>query len=425
MGVLVALSTMAAPQMGQRTRKALHRSQAPTEFVRKAPAKAPAQLNGETRTVEGNDLFVVPDEWFDLYMAFADYGVLDFEGGFAVGQYGVSGYLYVYDEDPAKWYGDFDPEDVELVVYDNSDPADEGTDLTVTSFKYEKTAKGDKMTGVATDKSGNTYNINLTFFAPEKANDTIQIVFEKEAYMSRESGLYYYSDNDKYAAQLLINTTKLEGSFVDADFNKQYTGVFTISGKDTVFTGVPFSAKADIKLQDGIYNISAELFSSYDSVLYQISMKYAKPTAKTTVQVNLDNALLEDETADYGYADMEAAPADSSYILSLSVNTDKLVGSYTDADLDLYYSFVKIGTQYYDIFEASFTVAANADGTYTYTGWLLATNSVKYEFVIKTAVNQAIDELRDGAKATKRLENGRLVIEKNGVKYDAVGTRTW
>ena len=422
LGVLIALGTMAAPLKGQRTR-GTHRSVAPAEFVRKAPTKTLAQLTGETRLVEGNDLFITKDEWFDLYMAFMDFGILDFEGG-SEGKYAVSGVMYVDDEDPAKWYGEYDPGDVEATIYDTTDPADEGTDVTFTSFKYEKTAKGDKVTGVATDEEGNTYNLLLTFFAPEKPNDTIKVVFADEALMTREDGTYFRAENDKYLVQLNLLTNKFEGSFTEADCNMLYTNVWKINGTDTAYTGKPFTVKADIKLVEGVYQINAELLACYDSILYQVSMKYTKPTAKTTVTVNLDNALLDNEDMEeYGYFDVQAAPADSSYVIALSVNSDKMVGSYTDADLDLYYSFVLIGTKYYDIFEAQFTVAANADGTYTYAGWLLATNSVKYEFTIKTAVGQGIEDVASGAKATKRFENGHLIIEKNGVKYDAVGTK--
>ena len=422
LGMIIALGAVAAPQFGMhadRTRKTI----APFEHVRKTPAKSPAQLNGETIAIEGNDLYVARSDYFDMMMAFAGYGMLDFQGGLK-GKYVVNGYIYVLDEDPSKWYGAYTADDLEIYVYDQTNEEDEGSELTMSSFLYEKTAKGDQVTAVGVDEKGNTYNIKLTFFAPETPNATVTIDFQDEAYFSRTSQdeFYFYNENDKYAAHMFINSEDIEGSYATDDFDKQYTGVFKIAGKDTVYMGVPFSSKADIKLADGVYTINAEFLASEDSVLYKVSMKYTKPYAKTTQQVTLQNALIQDYTEDYYALDMQAAPQDSSYVISLSVVTEKVEGNYALKDLDLYYSFVKIADNYYDIFDAEFSVAAGENNTYVYKGWLLATNYVKYEFTITTMPITAIEDFKaDKAGTVKFIEDGQMYILRDGKIYNMLG----
>ncbi len=422
LGLIIALGAFAAPQFGVRGDR-MHRSVTPFEHVRKAPAKAPAQLNGETITIEGNDLNIAPDSYFDMYMAFMGYGVLNFEGGFNCKK-AVFGYIFVTEEDPSKWYGEYTADDLEVYAYDPANESDEGTELTISSLKYENTAKGDQLVAVGTDAGGNTYNINLTFFAPEVPNATVNLDFEGEAYFSRMSldGFYFYADNDQYIASMYINSENIEGNFVSADFDRQYTGVYKIVGKDTIHLGAPFTSKADIKLVDGVYNIAAEFLTSADSVLYKVTMKFTKPYAKTTQQVNLQNALMADYIEDFGTVDMQAAPQDSAYVISLSVMTEKIVGNYALEDLDLYYSFVAVAGEFYDIFEAEFSIAAGENGTYIYKGWLLATNNVKYEFTISAEELTAVENFKaDKAGTVKFVEDGQMYILRDGKIYNMLG----
>ena len=107
----------------------------------------------------------------------------------------------------------------------------------------------------------------------------------------------------------------------------------------------------------------------------------------------------------------------------MALNKETLVGNYTEADLNTGYTAIYVNNERFAIASAEFSVAAGENGSYVLTGWLLAKNSVKYEFVIKTAEQstEGIENAKAAGKATKRIENGQLVIEQNGIRYNATG----
>ena len=311
MGLVVVLSMSAAPRKS-RVLNTTQRTHAQTEHVRRTAAKAPAALTDVSIAVTGNDLIVTYDENFWLMLAFAGQGIVDIYGGLN-GPYSIEGYMYTDKENPDEWYGSYDAEDLEIYVYDNNNPDDEGTELTnIMSFVYSKTAQGDKLSAVGESEDGSVYEIELTLYA----------------------------------------------------------------------------------------------------------------TADKTETVNLQNAELTNYTIEEGIAYLWAAPADSAYAIALTVYADELPGSYDRNDLDRYYSYIRIGKNtYYDIAAIEFKIDANADGSYTYSGWMLVTNNTKYEFTI-VAVEETtgIEGVQSTEHRTQKvLRNGMLFIEKNGKIFNAQG----
>ena len=63
------------------------------------------------------------------------------------------------------------------------------------------------------------------------------------------------------------------------------------------------------------------------------------------------------------------------------------------------------------------TLAADQAGEYTFT-WTYATNTLSITFPTATA----IENTNAAVKAVKMIENGQMIIIKNGVKYNAIGT---
>jgi len=67
--------------------------------------------------------------------------------------------------------------------------------------------------------------------------------------------------------------------------------------------------------------------------------------------------------------------------------------------------------------EADMSLVADKAGEYTFT-WTFETNTLVIEF----PATEGIDNTDAAIKAIKYFENGQLIIEKNGVKYNAQGT---
>ena len=67
--------------------------------------------------------------------------------------------------------------------------------------------------------------------------------------------------------------------------------------------------------------------------------------------------------------------------------------------------------------KGNLTLAADKAGEYIFT-WTYETNTLAITFPNATA----IDNIRVAGKAVKTIENGQMIIIKNGVKYNAIGT---
>lgn len=525
----IVLSASAAPRFGlTREAKGAKAQVSLTAPVRKAAPKAPAKLNGEVINIEANNL-AVDLSYFDLYLQYLGYGFFQIEGG--TDEYAVSAELYTSDE---NYYTTYSTADESIALSVNE------TALTVSSAELRSTEKGDQFVATAVDEEGNTYNINLTFFAPSEPKDTVAIDFGAASFFKyyAEDGDYYLEGSrPDYYVTLDIYSEELAGEYTKDDFYLQYTGLWSINAGDSISKGSAFDVNAKIVEKEGVFDINANLFLA-DSVLYQIHMTYTKPVATDTIQhtfsepvaiddfggdfyfkaaddkyalfidyysttitgdfkladmyekycalykiagkdttyvayADLGLVVTEDETGydlkvsylandshcylftlrsekakadetiqveldDAAYTDIssyswyygfshyvEAAPADSSFVIALAVKQDEFVGTFTNEDLNANYSGIQIGKEFFQIASAEFTVTAGLNGSYTLEGWLLAKNNVKYEFVIKTAEKeeQAIENIKLSEETQKVIMDGSLFIIRDNKMFNAQGVR--
>lgn len=110
-----------------------------------------------------------------------------------------------------------------------------------------------------------------------------------------------------------------------------------------------------------------------------------------------------------------AAPADSSVVVALNPISDEFVGSFTMEDMDAEYCALYDYTAEvkYAIADAEFAGVLN-DGVYTYTGWFLAMNAVKYNFVFNvTAEDEAAAAPAKLAKKAPAKKEAKLIKKVN------------
>jgi hypothetical protein len=525
----IVLSASAAPMNLRPIGKKQLTKDAIVNHVRKAAPKAPAQLNGEVINIEANNL-AVDLSYFDLYLEYRGYGLFWIEGG--TDDYAVSAELYTEDE---NYYTTFSTaeESIELTVNE--------TALTVSSAEFRSTEKGDQFVATAVDEDGNTYNINLTFFAPDEPKAEINLDFGEGTgkYYAEDADWYFTGERADYLVTLdIVTTPEIEGSYTKEDFLLNYTGLYTVDGEDTTKIEGIFDANATIVLKDGVYNIAADLFLG-DENLYHVKLQYVKPVATDTVrytfeepvsiddfggdfyfvaksdkyllymdyysttiagefaladlytdyvglytingtdtasvayedvslkvvedetgydvtvnylatdltcyiftlrsnkavvdevvQINLDNADHQDISASswyYGFSHyVLAANADSSFVAALAIANDEFIGSFTEADLNQSYTGVFVNEVRFAIASAEFSVAAGQNGSFVLTGWMLAKNNVKYEFVIKTAEEgqtEGIENIELTEQVQKVSVDGQLFIIRDNKVFNAIGTR--
>lgn len=329
MGTIIALSASAIPNPAAR--------KAPTELkdVRKEIRHVPAiqnKTNAETIVIEANNLSI-DLSMFDLYLTYMQYGYLSVSGENT--DYYVHADLITQTENYYTTYSTAEGS-VKLTVYDSEENE---IALNVSAAELEKTEKGDRFTAEGTDEKGNSYYINLTLFAPDAPKSTVSLDFEKVdvQYISGSGEYYLYGEREDYVVSLDIYTNDLEGKFGKSDFYMQYTHLFTINGTDTVSVGNAYDANAEIVLQDGVYNIAAELFLT-DSVLYKINMSYAKPEAKDTVRHTFAEPVSVDNFGEDWYLEAE----DENYVLYFDYYSKTIAGEFSLKNGDLNTEYIAL-----------------------------------------------------------------------------------
>ena len=399
----IVLSASAAPRFGlTREAKDAKAQVSLTAPVRKAAPKAPAKLNGEEINIEANNL-AVDLSYFDLYLQYLGYGFFRIEGG--TDEYAVSAELYTADENYYTTYSTAD-ESIELSVNE--------TALTVSSAELRSTEKGDQFVATAVDEEGNTYNINLTLFAPDEPAQTIQLSYsscEINDYTSYYGFYYITAQNENDGVYLALLSAPEAGTYSKADFSA-YTGIELIAGTDTTWISEFFSIDATITETETGKLFKVQLFAT-DATLYDVEITYTKPVADKTETVVLDNVTFEDYRADDGSWQVIAAPADSS-------------------DLDGTYSWLKIveneEAKYYTFAEGEFTASVEANGVLKLTGWILASNNVKYEFTFTTAEgavdqSEGIENVVLTEKAQKVVVDGAVYVIRDNKLFNVLGAQ--
>lgn len=228
-------------------------------------------------------------------------------------------------------------EDLDIYIYDADDNE---IALTYTTATYQKTAKGDQFTAVGVGDDGNNYTINLTFFAPEQANDTIRYEFataQGDAFP--EYGDYIASaEDDKFMCQIVFNGLVPTSSTVELDLAN--TWVQKVNGTDTTYVGAPYIADVLITETPTSYSFELSYFAS-DSNLYIMTLPVAKIAPVDTVAYTFAanrtiNVLYYGETHDYY---IEAMDANAIVVLDI-YSDDDFAGIWkaTDGVFDFQYT---------------------------------------------------------------------------------------
>lgn len=272
------------------------------------------------------------------------------------------------------------------------------------------------------------YQITTSYKKPV-ATDTVRYAFAEPVMIDKyDEDYYFYAHDDKYALAVDYYSNTVAGEFdlKNGDFYTYYTHLSTVNGTDTVSVGYE---DINLVIKENVtgYDITVNYFGS-NNIYYIFSLTSNKAKADSVAQINLTDAkyqALGTWGSYYGmYHYVMAAPADSAYVFSLGLKPEVFVGSFTSADLNAQYSGISAGKAYYQFVDGEFSVAEGNKGSYTLSGWLLAKNNVKYEFVIKTAEDktEGVEDVQSGKKATKRIVDGNIIIEKDGHQFNILGS---
>ena len=175
----------------------------------------------------------------------------------------------------------------------------------------------------------------------------------------------------------------------------------------------------------------------YNNTEYTINLSYAVP--EKTREENLVMDGLETQISQGAWR-ISGYNAAQTQFISLVFNGFGIEGTYSIVETSPAYSYIVTDITwdeghvdsytYYDLKAVNLIATLNeADSVVTVTGTVIAQNSNDPDDVPRFTVQlsskaktEDIANVNSDAVATKRLENGMIIVEKNGVKYTITGT---
>lgn len=218
--------------------------------------------------------------------------------------------------------------------------------------------------------------------------------------------------------------TTAAGTYTVADLDAGYSYIAIVKANDTIdvaFVDGSITVAVD---EAGVVTIVGALLGN-DGNVYNFNLTYVDPKAETTVNVTISNGALIDNYASYGLYGVYGYADDKSAYVQLGIWAENgFQGNFTEDDFDLKYIGCVVVTPAGNvrIFSAAITVTpGNIEGEYNITADLLCYNNTLYKVTMTISKAQGVEDVKAGSMATKSLQNGILVIEKNGVKYNVTG----
>ena len=232
-------------------------------------------------------------------------------------------------------------------------------------------------------KDNKLYRISMAYVIPDPI-DTLAISFKQSAtryYMSNYNGYGFEAEDDKYIAAAYVKTNKLDGTFEGDDFDIDNSGVGIINGKDTTIIHA-MAGKVTFTPKNDTLNILAEIIGM-DSILYQVSMFYAIPQPKDTMDLIIKDADMVNLTS-MGIYQLQGYTEDYK-MLYIAISSYTIEGDFTVDNFFAQgeYTIFQYMTDDNQVVSATFlagniSVSLSDDNIVTMKGQLLASDTILY-----------------------------------------------
>ena len=232
-------------------------------------------------------------------------------------------------------------------------------------------------------KDNKLYRISMAYVIPDPI-DTLAISFKQSAtryYMSNYNGYGFEAEDDKYIAAAYVKTNKLDGTFEGDDFDIDHSGIGIINGKDTTIIH-SMAGKVTFTPQNDTLNILAEIIGM-DSILYQVSMFYAIPQPKDTMDLTIVDADMVNLSS-MGIYQLQGYTEDYK-MLYIAISSYTIEGDFTVDNFFAQgeYTLLQYMTDDNQVVSATFlagniSVSLSDDNIVTMKGQLLASDTILY-----------------------------------------------
>lgn len=252
--------------------------------------------------------------------------------------------------------------------------------------------------------------------------DTIVIDIEQEVqytdYVAQAGWWQFMAENDEYDISISnVSTTQAAGTYTIADLDAKYTYVFIKADSTEVhFVDGEFTLTEG---EDGSRTIEGVMIGD-DGNIYDIKLVFRIPTAETSVNVEIPNWGVADAAEIYSYTGtlFYGEAADGTYIQFVVLGNNP-IGTFTYDDMLPTATGIEVGGEYKAIYSMDVTVNASDAQRAIITMDILCLNNTLYH--VTTHIGEGINAVEAAQKAVKMIQNGQVVIIKNGVHYNING----
>mgnify|MGYP006988844016 CR=1 FL=1 len=331
-------------------------------------------------------------------------------------------------------------------------------------IKVEKTEEGYQLTGKVLCFDHIEYTLNLTYVVPDATREETITITDAELVIYEDYGDWqvtgFNADYSRYVSIDILSDV-VAGEYTIDDVYAYYTYVYNVEeGEEGLEVAESFDPlKLNITVTFNETDSTATITGTYRGQGYYDDTDVPEftldITAKVSIYVAPDYDAAEDFVVDFDDYVVNDTYLESDGVLFISSVTENneyirlelwlpddaeglVAGEYLVSDYEYVSSTVTSGELYNGYIYGSFASTVDEDGYINVPLWLITegTVTVAEDLTITVdAVNpkgaaikchlgassEAIDNVDAKAAATKRVVNGQLLIEKNGVKYNAQG----
>ena len=265
-------------------------------------------------------------------------------------------------------------------------------------------------------------SLAITYPEAPVVGDTIVIDIESEVqytdYVAQAGWWQFMAENDEYEISISNGyTTQAAGTYTIADLDADYTYLLRLADS----TEISFVAGSFVLTEgeDGSRTIEG-VVTGDDEKIYSIKLVFRIPTAETTVNVEIPNWGVADAAEIYSYTGtlFYGEAADGTYI-QFVVLGDNPIGTFTYDDMLPNATGIEVGGKFKAIYSMDVTVNASDVQRAIITMDILCYNNTLYH--VTTHIGEGINAVEAAQKAVKMIQNGQVVIIKNGVHYNING----
>lgn len=237
------------------------------------------------------------------------------------------------------------------------------------------------------------------------------------------------AQNDDYYVTLSNGNTvtAASGTYEVADLDDDYSYIY--DADDNQITLASGSVTITVNADESVTAVGQ--FVGSDGNTYKVDLTFTEVEIISTVNVEIAEWTVIDTYASYGLLGVQGTAEDETMVQFAVWNDDAeaaedFYGTYTEDDLDYEYIgsgiLLPTGGQIL-IYAAEITVAAgDGDAVVDITAQVLAPDGVLYNITTSSAP-AGINNVEAMKKVVKAIENGQLIINVNGVRYNVTGIR--